>query len=305
MKFLNSTDNLRKYLDLEKEYKTMIFPKNKMHKVQKLKFDTIVDDLAKTDEKLTTLMFHYKFLEDQPWLWNEYKNLWKSLGTDFATEGLNSASYRSHTFLYYGTKYRTRLHAAPPADYFLQVANTKKWRFVHKRYIPYYGGWRIMPQGVMGSPDYFIDNFPEEKVIPHTEVTLQPGDLMYFTTWHIHEVFNTQPEKVGLAIGIRPFEWIGRYTREQFAPLSFYNFVCIWGMLHHSYLKGTFDFSKRHFCVAETLRKTGRGFNGTTITRFDYKDEGNGICNYHERQSDFQPREMRGELGWKDWYPKY
>eukprot|EP00492_Amphilonche_elongata_P003339 TRINITY_DN3651_c0_g1_i1.p1 TRINITY_DN3651_c0_g1~~TRINITY_DN3651_c0_g1_i1.p1 ORF type:complete len:122 (+),score=1.21 TRINITY_DN3651_c0_g1_i1:48-368(+) len=100
--------------------------------------------------------------------------------------------------------------------------------------MPYFGAWRIMPQGVVGSPDYFIDAFPANKEgIPFTELYLNPGDLLYFTTWHVHEVHNVEDDKLGFAIGIRPFSYIGRYIHEQFAPLSLYNLICFWGYPYH------------------------------------------------------------------------
>jgi len=309
LQFLNTTEAFKKYMDLDQVYQTMVFPKNKQHKVKKYTFREFLDLMPQTDEQLTTLMFHYGFLESQKWLLEQYENLWEALGSGFtagtAPAGTAYSNYRSHTFLYHGTKYRTRLHAAPPMDYFLQIANTKKWRFIHKRYMPYLGGWRIMPQGVMGTPDYFLDDYPKDKPgIPFTEVILNPGDIMFFTTWHMHEVFNTEPEKLGFAIGMRPWSWTGRYTDEQFAPLALYNFVCVWGMIHHTFLAGTFDFKKRLSCRSETLRNSGRGFNGSTITRFEYRPMPDGECQYYERGSDYQQKELRGELDWKQWYPK-
>merc|ERR1712168_1691704 len=117
------------------------------YELQRMNFRDIVEELPNTEEKLTSLLFHKRFLKSQKWLWEQYLNLWNALGVDFSS-GTKNSPYVTHTFLYYGNKYFTALHAAAAEDYQLQVANAKKWRFLHKRYLPYVTSFRRVALGV-------------------------------------------------------------------------------------------------------------------------------------------------------------
>lgn len=300
MKLFNNVDTFRQYADLDKEYETMLFPLHGKGDLKQSTFGGLLDTIEKTDDKLQGLLFSYNFFETQDFIREEYRKLWASVSPDLEKRVL-SGRRRSHVFLYYGTKWITPLHAAPASDYFLQIANSKQWRFVHKKYIPYIGIRNQPGSGVLGTPVYFTDNYPSP--IPYTEITLQPGDFMYFSTWHFHEVTNLEDEKLGFAIGIRPFEGL---LTEPFGPMNLFNILNIPSHILNIMQTNTFGANQLDAtCGSRRGLDHGQVYNGTTLSRYDFKMK-DGNCYLEERVPDYQTKEINGELGvheWKPWKP--
>jgi len=298
---MNSTENLRKYWDTDIVYQVAEFRKDQHYHNPKMTFGEILDTLPDTEEKLTTITFSYELLPTQKFFNEEYRKLLKLNGVDFEKMYYQ---HGSHSFLYYGDKFRTRLHAASAAGYFLQVANSKIWRLIHKRYIPYVGLFRNLPNGIMKTPEYYTDEYPMGG-IPYTEIILNPGDLMYFSYYHVHEVMNLHPDRLGLAIGIRPGDIVRRILSEPVKALSVYTTACLPRILLHALWTSSYD--RKHIgesCTGYDGRSTGQAvYNGSTITRYDYHKE-NGKCVMKERRTDFQEKELLGEIRKEDWHPR-
>jgi len=112
--------------------------------------------------------------------------------------------------LYYGNRVATGQHSAPAGNFFLQIANTKTWRFVGPRYTPYMKPMRSVSHLSMVSGHAYVSNSSR---IPYTDVTVEAGDLVLVPPSVWHEVHNVHPE-FGLATGFRPrpanhfFKWM-------------------------------------------------------------------------------------------------
>jgi len=108
-----------------------------------------------------------------------------------------------HGFLYKGARFSTGMHQAPVGDWFIQIANSKVWRFVHPSYTPYIrpmaGSLRI---GMISGYSYL----PNDTPIPYVDVETKAGSLMYFPPHWWHEVHNIHDDQFGLACGFRPKE---------------------------------------------------------------------------------------------------
>lgn len=315
LRFLNSTDNFRKYLEMDRNYSALIIPKNKHWHFQDMPFTDMLDQIEDTSEALTTLTFSYEFTseESQPWLWKHYSNLWENLGLNFndangGSKIMGQSLYRTHSFLYYGDKGRTRLHSAPPSDYFLQVAGKKRWRLIHKRYIPYVGLYRQNNIGVMRTPEYWAADYPGEK-IPYVDVVLEPGDMLFFSYWQVHEVWNISPDKLGLAIGIRPMDNTKRLWKEPCRALLTYNFLLTPFFLQHGMTKHRTTLStgsqveqRDRACTSQGGVPYTYGYNGTKLTRYDLKKI-NGSCLYKEKIPNYQDLEVRKTINPRAWHP--
>merc|ERR1719204_642587 len=91
-----------------------------------------------------------------------------------------------HCFVYSGTQYSSGAHAAPISDIFVQVSNTKRWRFVPPRYNPY-----MRPVGGInkaGQTQSGYDYIPDDVKFQYIDVESRPGDLMYFPPFWWHDV---------------------------------------------------------------------------------------------------------------------
>lgn len=96
-------------------------------------------------------------------------------------------------FMYYGTQGYANIHNAVMDDTFIQIANTKRWVFVHPRYFPYMH---------MTYKNFGAAQFLDFEEIPKIWVDVGPGDLLYFPPSYIHTVLNLE-EKFGMGLGIR------------------------------------------------------------------------------------------------------
>lgn len=304
LRHLNSIDGLRKYLDLDIEYQAFMVPKDNHYYLERMPLGQVLDQMEDQSEKLTTLSFDYELLETQPWLWQQYNQMWEGVGTSFEKVLNNFNLYRSHSFLYHGNRWRTRLHNAAALDYFLQISNTKRWRFVHKRYIPYLGMYRFGTHTALRTPEYYLSDYPE--TVPHTEVAVNPGDVMFFNYWHVHEVFNDYPDQLGLAIGIRPMDNVRRLFKEPMRTLFVYNwFIFPQAFLHMLFNAGSYDkqLDYKSNCQSQNGRTVTFSYNGTTVTRYDMGFV-NGTCEFRERIPDYQSKELLGKMSVSDWSPK-
>lgn len=303
LQYLRTPDDLRKYLDLDQEYMTLTFPKDQHYTTVKKPLHYLLDNINKTDEKLTTITSNYEFLDSQPWYKAEYIKLLKLVGIDFNEVIAPSKKYKSHTFLWWGYHYRTRLHAAAAVDFFLEIAGRKRWRFWHKRYLPYSGMFRALSHGSLKTAEYWIEDYPKG-AFPFTEVVLNPGDYMYFSYWHMHEVTNIDEGIMGLALGIRKGDPVRRLLAEPVKALALYTFLCLPGQIHHAMIGSSFDDPKDDQCESYAGRKLSFAYNGSYVTRYDLKMI-NGSCVFAERELDFQTKEMNGVYDKEDWKPRH
>jgi len=150
------------------------------------------------------LGFNYKLTQNNPEFKKDIYDAYSFHGEEFAkAPGLESAVH--HCFLYYGNRFSTGGHQAPVADWFLQIANTKVWRFVDPSYTPY-----MRPMlgsnyvGMISGYSYLQNNTR----IPYVDVATNPGDLLFFPPHWWHEVHNVHPDAFGLAVGFRPLKTI-------------------------------------------------------------------------------------------------
>lgn len=314
LRYLNSTDNLRKYLDMDRNYSTLVAPVDEHWYYDDLPFEKILDDMENhSDEKLTSIYFSYEFAaqESQPFIWKWYNDLYTKLGFDF--NDVNQGSmvrgkrlFTLHSFLYYGTKQRTRLHAAPPADYFTQVANKKKWRLIHKRYFPYMNLYRHGSLGIMRTPEYYITDYAEDR-IPYVDILVEPGDMMYFSEWQVHEVWNTEPT-LGLAIGVRPAKPIGtKLFQEPVASFVLHNLLLIPQAIIFLLQKHRTTYTHgsktgMEGCISQGGQPHTWGYNGTTITRYDLKMI-DGTCVMAEKVPNYQVLESSKQISTHSWMP--
>lgn len=157
------------------------------------------------------LGFNYVLARNNPEFAQAIYNSIAHHGEEFAkATKLDKALH--HAFLYYGNRFSSAQHNAPVSDWFVQIANTKTWRFVTPSYTPYF---RPMQGGFTGVT--MISGFgflPNDTRIPYVDVQTRPGDLMFFPPTWWHEVHNVHPNAFGLAIGFRPkkstfpFKWL-------------------------------------------------------------------------------------------------
>lgn len=146
------------------------------------------------------LGFSYTLLERNPRIWQDVNTMLSSYGRDLQ-EIIPVNFSKHHAFLYEGKKYRTGLHQAPISDWFMQLSNTKRWRFMQPKYTPYA---RIVTHDGI-SLNSAWDFFPEDTRVPIVDVLTEPGDLMYFPAHWWHEVHN-EGDEFGFAFGFRPFD---------------------------------------------------------------------------------------------------
>jgi len=310
LQYLNSTDALKEYLEMDRDYRALVLPKNEPWYYTIMPFKDFLDQIEDTSKKLLQLAFSYEVVDEQgqPWLWEKYNQVWTDLGLnlndDIGTmKIMGEGVFRTHSFLYYGNNGRARLHSAPPPDYFLQVAGKKRWRFVHKRYTPYLGFYRNTPFGSLRSPEYFAEDYPDRK-IPYTELIVNPGDLFYFSYWHAHEVWNESPNKLGFAIGIRPSDFLFRFWTDPCrATMTYSYFMLPFQVFHRFVAKGSLKNTwTDDDCTSQAGNPYTTGYNGTKMTRYDIKLI-NGTCEYQEKVQNYQQLEMSNFVRPDSWLP--
>jgi hypothetical protein len=144
------------------------------------------------------LGFSYTVLDRNPVLWKDVNTVLSTYGDEL--QKIIPVNFsKHHAFVYEGTGYHTGMHQAPLSDWFLQVANTKRWTFFEPKYTPYLR--TITEDGVSSVCAW--DFKPERTKVPFVHVYTEPGDLMYFPPHWWHEVHNMNNE-FGLAFGFRP-----------------------------------------------------------------------------------------------------
>ena len=104
------------------------------------------------------------------------------------------------TFLTLGDKIHTKIHNAMSPSYLWQVTGSKNWKIYDPRHAiylqPFAGGKFIIASG-----SHYDTNFP--KGPKYIEVTTNPGDILYFPSFWLHEVENVG-EGFNLGFGLRP-----------------------------------------------------------------------------------------------------
>jgi len=303
---LDSIEAYKEHLNMDVNYTTLYMPLNAHFKTDQMRFGDVLDRMPNTDEGIITLTGNYEFFTSQPWFTNEYKKLLTKNGIDFENSEVGKIGFMEkwipQTFMWWGQTYRTRLHSAGAANFFLQVSNSKRWRFIHKRYTPYSNSFKALPLGNMKTPEYFVEDFADG--LPYTEIFTKPGDLMFFPYWHMHEVTNLEANKVGLGIGIRKGDPLKRLFKEPVGALKVYNFLCMPGMLLHGLLYGSaFDSTADDKCKSFGGRSQSWTWNGTHTTRYDLKKV-DGECKFAERRPDFQMAELSGVIDKDEWAPR-
>lgn len=158
------------------------------------------------------LGFSYKFLEDNKELYADLKDAVFSKSSKIS-KLIPWETSMHHSFLYKGKKYSTGLHNAPVSDWFFQIANGKKWRFVHPNYAPY-----LRPVTLDGiSMISYYDHVSDDTRIPYIDITSDAGDFMFFPRHWWHHVTNVH-EGIGIGVGFRPKEEIPSNIIQAFFP---------------------------------------------------------------------------------------
>lgn len=305
IQYFNNSDHFREMLNTSEVYNHISYAKGAPPEIYKNDFSTILDLIEEDNEIATGLIFDFEFLEKNEYLNQVYTDLWKNLDEELAARIANTREKASisHTFVYHGSQMHSAMHAGFLPDYFLQVANEKRWKFMNKRYIPYVGLRRTNKFGTTITPFYLADGYPLPG-IPHTEIILKPGDLMYFSTWHPHEVSNVHADRFGFAIGIRAT--LGPMFSERFWPQRVFNIMSLPNLAGQIFAKNSFDGWKLNL-LSKCENPSGLAgyipsFNGSRLTRFDMKRI-DGECHLKERQKDYQAKEILNEWGLDTWKP--
>jgi len=301
LKDLNTIENMKKYLDLDQSYNAMVVPKHKKVEIRNMTLDEILKDLPNTEEKLTMLSFTFPFLWSQDFFLEEYKKIYESLGSTL-DKVMRDRKYVSSSFLYWGSIWRTRLHSGPASAFLLQIANSKKWNFIHKRYTPYVGAFRYDSGGVIATPIYWADDFPGH--IPITEVTMNPGDMIWFGKFHLHDVYNIHDDKMGFAVSVRPVGLADKFA-ENVLALKLYSISCLPGFLWNKIRTKGLGLNFGSDCEGSSGKNFGVSYNGTMITRYDFKQTADGECLYQERRPDYQEKELTFEIKTTSYEPRF
>jgi len=297
---LNSKEGLRKHLRQDVNYTTLTFPNGGHYKATKKPLSEIIDHLEDTDT-LTTITSDLTMLKTQPELFEHYENFWRDLGLEFNGDiVLDEHSYLTQTFLYYGNRYRTRVHCAGVTDHSLQLSNTKRWRIIHKRYMPYTGMIQLNTGGLK-TPEYFMQDYNGK--LPHTEFLVYPGDILYFSFWHPHEVTNVHPDQLGFALGVRRIAPKQRFWGEPVRAIAWFGMFNMPAQIKTS-LSRKATYADQVGCKSYADRQFSFSYNGSSITRFDLK-EINGKCVVAEREIGYQIKELNGDYTVDDWRPRH
>jgi len=300
----NTVEGMRMDADLSKEYEVLVSPPHHYRHYESHNLSYFFDNVERHDT-LHGLYFDFNFLTTQPEMFDEYKQVWSELD-DKLLHHIMDHVVTTHTFIYHGPTWRSPLHAAISDDYFLQVSGRKKWGFINKKYTPYVNARKVSRLGVafiMETPYYMATDFPEDSV-PFTEVTVGPGDLMWFPTWHWHDVTNLDNE-LGVAFGMRTFTTI----KDQFGPYNSYNLqgIAKLAVMRKLVFKIDYLYAKirkwqREPCKNNYGHPLGFLWNGTKMVRYDFKMV-DGECVEKQREEGFTIKELTNEYHWLDWRP--
>jgi len=274
---LNNFDTLRAWADPDVIHRPDYYYPNGFREQKEVKFSQYVDDMEKADYPVT-VSFDYQFLPAQDKIYDTYKELIEETDLKVA---LMDNFFITFIFLFKGNIFRSSMHANYAPGYFLPVANSKAWRWINKFYMPYLGMHKGNPEnGGLRLGDKMVWN--EDLGVPYTDIVINPGDLLYFGSWHPHQVVNLVPDKLGFAIGIRH---VGKKDLfgEPFFPLSFYNYVHAPRMAgaHRKKKKAFLYDSKKEMELCKnhlTNKPYTWAFNGTTMIRWDFVRDESGEC---------------------------
>lgn len=308
----NSVEYFKENCDLDSEYPENVVRPDGPQTRKMEKLGTILDNLNRTDA-LHALTFEFTLSQKEKHIHKAWGDLWNGIDKGLA-DRLIKAPGLNHHFLFHGNRTHTQIHAAFIAGYFHMIANSKQWKFAHKAYTPYLGGWKkssVTP----AIPFYRFADYPEPG-IPHTIVNFYPGDLAYFGAWQYHEVVNNHHDRLGFGVGVRPTYFgsingllapLALPASAYFSPLIWHTFTGIPFMVIQNTAE-KMNKSPQHAgsdggCEGRFGYPWARGFNGTQETRYDMKMV-DGECLFVERELDYQKREVLGEWHPKEWHPR-
>jgi len=294
---LNSKEGFRKHLRMDVNYTTMTFPNGKLYEYLNMPLGDIVDRLDDVDA-LTTITSDLTLHMTQPELWRDYLSFWKDLGIDFIGDIALDGKFVTQSFLSWGRRYRTRVHAAGITDHSIQVANSKRWRIINKRYIPYTGMVALVSGGLK-TPEYFIEDYDGK--LPYTEFVVHPGDILYFPFWHPHEVRAVHEDQLAFSFAVRKGAMKQRFLGEPVRPMAWF------GVFSARFMRSRGKFKQFYAdvdgCKSYADRQFSFSYNGSTITRFDMT-EVDGDCIVAERELDYQHKELNGDYSIFSWHPR-
>merc|ERR1712054_263225 len=93
-----------------------------------------------------------------------------------------------NSFVYAGNNWTTGLHSEPASGVLIQLANTKRWRFVEPRYDPYLHPIRGIKKATQTQSEY--DFIPDDVGFQYIDVDTRAGDLIVFPPFWWHTVLN-------------------------------------------------------------------------------------------------------------------
>jgi len=275
LKEFQDTETFLKHSNLQAEYDVLKFSTGEPGVEEKMNLSEYFAQLNDTDS-ISYMGFLFNFFETQNVIKDAYFDVLNKMATP-PEYHLETAWSLSHVFLYSGSIFGAFMHAASSADLFLQVSNSKRWRFTHKKYLPYLGSTRFNRGGALLFAPVF--ELPNDSIIPFTDIIINPGDALYFTGFQSHSVTNLQ-EGLGFAIGFRPFRTI--FT-ETFYPLWTYNIIngvvkvtfdALFGKLTSSY-----GAKERECADGQSGLKYAPGYSGSDMDFYQYSKV-NGVCQF-------------------------
>ena len=144
------------------------------------------------------LGFSVTLAEDNPAFRGHLERILFKLA-DLMPPGPDIRRYFTHSFLYHGNQYQALLHQATTPDFTFQIANSKYWRFVMRKWSPI---MRSIP--ATGIPGVILSRHDliHKTDIPFQEVLAEPGDILFFPEHTWHEVHNIE-DGPGLMCGLR------------------------------------------------------------------------------------------------------
>lgn len=301
-KTLKSAKAFAAAADLSKEVTWAEFPEGEERVRVTANLSTLLEDF---ETPFKSMSFDYSILDEQKYLKDSYKELIRDISPDLADYLLPILGYMTH-FLHFfmnsGDEFYTPLHAEPTTSYLLQVANRKRWRLIHKKYMPYLGATAAPQNGLLRTPFYFVDNYPQ--YMPHTEVILNPGDIMMLTYWAFHEVTNMDPG-FQLSLGLRP-PFRGFTFGQVFRPLAWFEIATVpFEIIKRLTPSYRLKFLTKHSNNIEVECQTGytdvqMAYNGSAYVRHDFAMREDGKCAFLPRQDNYQELELSGAVNYKD-----
>lgn len=181
----------------------------------------------------------------------------------------NVNSYITATFIYFGRWWKTPMHQALAAGFFIQLSNTKMWTIVPHRYQMWMRTHISQEPSVRFSEHLCLNR---ESKIPIMEILVEPGDLMYLPPFWMHQVVSLE-DVPGIMIGLRP---LGSSVKRAFLEPLFPFLIPREDFLHHQLMwASTFQtlFSKLLSLGPVTCYNKIMNWRGNDILTSSYAEE--------------------------------